>query len=830
MSTAANDIQPNPLEIPPEMKEAMDSLAAKLAELKRISDVLKDASSTLQNYLLAKPKAQEQLLSNIDRESQPKDEKAPGELAPDKTSSSMIETLEERTIKGKVRRLLRTKQINEDAFFKEWSTKRQEDMLQAYANKGILGATAQMFTPSRIRRRINLAQLPEKVDDYIVNRLVKLTSGKEETSKRKRFALALQARRNYELEKKKKKKESLFKAAVSIVFDNIIDGIKKRIEKVISTVKQGLISRASGTKLGRKLLNSKTQYLNSEAGVKTTSALNATKATAGRIRTGVGRLFGIGSDVFKTTLNLTKSLGTGALYGGVAYFVFGMNPAAGIIMGTVSTAASFGKLMLTERKWNGFDSLKKMQANHGYGQYIRTDGGWDIPALTQAEGKGIKGLGRFFKTASAGTKWGTIGSALGAGIAVITGMPITLGATIGLGLGSIGGMIGDNLHTRVINNIARGNSRLLKSLAVIPTFELLGNVQTNLWVASQIDLIMQKYKGNLGRYLQENFFGGDPNKSKWENVLIVGSNWINLSLGLPSVVFPVTLARAALQIGNFFAKNMSFIISNAAKPAALASFAGQVVGTAAGMAVLSAMGVPIGAAAIIGSTIGAFTGMVVGAIIAAVSGGSLGWIMFFASSIGSFVGTMIGSLFDKAVDRLAGIVNVAFGAVSAFFHLLTLMSGKLDLDNLIMIVIALIGMFQAFDRMGVFESAYQCVDVYTCNSGGQPGYGSSPNIIYLANYEISIINDNELSELQKENLFNYLNSSAAELKGHFLDKKILINLMNDSSYEMPQMVILGLSKEHLDDPNELNTFLENQLASWAVNSIPKAENIQFNLN
>jgi len=139
-------------------------------------------------------------------------------------------------------------------------------------------------------------------------------------------------------------------------------------------------------------------------------------------------------------------------------------------------------------------------------------------------------------------------------------------------------------------------------------------------------------------------------------------------------------------------------------------------------------------------------------------------------------------------------------------------------------------MFQAFDRMGGFESAYQCVDVHTCNSGSQPGYGTSPNIIYLANYEVSIINDSELSATQKTNLFNYLDVSAIKLQEKFADKKIMINLMNDASYEMPQMIILGLSKDHLDDPNDLKTYIDNQLASWAINSIPKADNIQFGLN
>jgi len=829
MSAAANSIQPNQIEMPPEIKEALDSLTGKLTELKRIAAVLKAASSNLENFLLAKPKAEEQLLSNIDRESDPKAAETKV-LQTDKTSTQDINRLEDNILKGKVKKQLLGKQINEDLFYKEWLTKREDQFLQAYAKRGFLGAAGQMFTPTRIRRRISLAQLPEKVDDYIVNRLIKLTADKEDSSKRKKFALALQARRNFELEKKKKRKENLFKTAVSIIVDNIVDKIRQRINKVINTVKQGLISKASGSRLGRSLLNSKTRLTTSEFGLKTSAAFKATKATAKGIRTGVGRAFAIGADVVKGTINVGKSLTTGALYGGVAYVVFGASPVAGVLMGTVAGAATLGKLIVSDSTLSKFGFIERFQTKHGYGQYMLKHGGWDVNAISKAKVTPIKGWGRVFKLADAGTKWGTIGSVIGAGLAAVTGMPLTVGAAIGLGVGSVGGIIGDSLHTRIINKIATSNSRLLRTMAVIPTFELLGNVQTNLWIASQIDLIMQKYKGNLGRYLQENFLGGDPEKSKWENVIIVGSNWINLSLGLPSVVFPVTLARTALQIGNFFAKNMSFIVSNAAKPAALASFAGQVVGTAAGMAVLSAMGVPIGVGAIIGSTIGAFTGMVIGAIITAVSGGSLGWIMFIASSVGSFLGTMIGSLFDKAVDKLAGLVNVAFGAVSAFFHLLTLMQGKLDLDNLIMIVIALIGMFQAFDRMGVFESAYQCVDVHTCSSGAQPGYGSSPNIIYLANYEVSIINDTELSEIQKENLFNYLDDSASELKERFQDKKVLINLMNDASYEMPQMIILGLSKDHLNDAQVLNTYIETQLATWAINSIPKADNIQFGLN
>jgi hypothetical protein len=54
--------------------------------------------------------------------------------------------------------------------------------------------------------------------------------------------------------------------------------------------------------------------------------------------------------------------------------------------------------------------------------------------------------------------------------------------------------------------------------------------------------------------------------------------------------------------------------------------------------------------------------------------------------------------------------------------------------------------------------------------------------------------------------------------------------MNDASYEMPQMIILGLSKDHLNDAQDLNIYIETQLATWAINSIPKADNIQFGLN
>ena len=837
MSAAANTIQPEIIDLP-DVNAVIDDLKKQLEKLGAIKEILNKARTQVNNILLAKPKDQEQQLApNIvseklgledAKELDKRDVTSAAELA--KLESDIIARA--RKAKGPS---LYQRFVFDEKTMEQSLEQREQQMLKTYASKGFFGVTSQLLSPRKIRTRIGLAGISEQANNYIENKLLDWTKDKEEGSKKKQFVLQIQARRSFSLEQKKKKQETVFQSAVSIVIDSTIKKIVNRIEGVVEKVKTAAMSKAASSKLGRLAINTKTNILESEFAQKGNVAVKAATTRFGKIKTGFGKGVAIVADTGKGIINITKGVGTGAIYGGIAYLAFGGNPLAGIAVGSLMGVSSLGKLILADPTLAKIPFLKNFQLKHGYGQYILKSGAWDVDALAKANIKNpIQGLGRAAKFMNAGTRWGTIGSAVGAGIALLSGAPLATGAVIGLGIGAAGGFIGDNISTRILNKTlsAGSSSRLLRTFASIPTFELLGNIQTNLWLASQIDLIIKKYKGNLGAYLKDNYFQGADDKTKLENALIISSNWLNLALGMPSVVFPTALASVSLRLGSIITGTAFKQLTASVNPVALGMAGGQLVGTLAGIATLSALGLPIGAAAIIGSTIGAFVGGTIGVIIGIVSGGSLGWITFFSAAAGSWLGTMIGGVIDKSVNKLTGLVNVLFGGISAFFHLLTIIRGQFDLDNMIMLVIALLSMFQAFDRMGVFESAYQCVDPAYCPavSLGNPGFGTEPSILYLDHYGIGLINEVELTDEQNTNLYSYLDKSSDKLITQFTGKRIFLNLINDASYETDDLIILGLSKNNLNDEAVLSTHIDNQLANWSINSVKNTDELHLNLN
>ena len=62
----------------------------------------------------------------------------------------------------------------------------------------------------------------------------------------------------------------------------------------------------------------------------------------------------------------------------------------------------------------------------------------------------------------------------------------------------------------------------------------MGRIQTNLWFGSQLDIIIKKYKGDVGRYLSDNFLGNSQ-RTIFENMLNLSTNWLNLGMGIYSI-------------------------------------------------------------------------------------------------------------------------------------------------------------------------------------------------------------------------------------------------------------------------------------------------------
>lgn len=759
-------------------------------------------------------------------------------------SDEDLEKLENEIKRKKFLAGLKKRFIYDDEVFEKSLKEREVDMFRAYAEKGTTGVLTQLLTQRKIRSRLGLSGLGTSAKKHVKEALSQWIVSTHEDMLSSKTSSSIRFRKSVIKEKIKKKKQDAVSSAFVIKIRESIRDVTDDINRYIGDAKQAVLSRYTGSRLSKSLVNAQTsikesRFLNKSGAVigKTTGGIKKVVIGTGKglrsVATGIGKGVSIVADVGKGLANVTKSGFSGVIYGGIAYLAFGQSVPALIAVGGISAVARMGKLVLGDRYTSPIKFMKEFQLKHGWGQYLQKEGGWSLQAITNAGKNPIGRLAKIVRLTDSGSRFGAIGSALGAGIAALTGAPITLGAAIGMGIGSLGGIGGEAINIRILNSLSK-QAKLLQVLSQIPTFELMSNVTTNLWLASQIELIKSKYKGNVGAYLRENFWEGENDNTKLENWLLVGSNWLNLTLGLPYTVFPVTMARAFLSIAQstlnkfYLLKNPFAATSNAI---ALGMVAGQVVGTLAGALTLSILGIPFGTGAIIGATIGAALGGLLGAFITIASFGLGFWTTFGLtaafSAVGSWIGTVVGGAVDKATNGIAGLIGMLFNGVSALFSLITLMRTKLNIDSLLMIIIALLSLFQSFDRMGVFESAYQCVDENYCpDPNASPGYG----IYYLDNYNIGLIKQGDLTQIENENLLAYLDNDGDKIVDMFKGKKVLLNLINDASYETPQLVIIGSKKEHLDDINELSTHLTGQLAGWSTLSIASEEDLAFNFN
>ena len=93
----------------------------------------------------------------------------------------------------------------------------------------------------------------------------------------------------------------------------------------------------------------------------------------------------------------------------------------------------------------------------------------------------------------------------------------------------------------------------------------------------------------------------------------------------------------------------------------------------------------------------------------------------------------------------------------------------------------------------------------------------TPELNFLENYNLGIINNKDLSEIQRENLYAYLDEYSDEITQKFPDKKVYLNLLDDTSFETTDMVILGLNSNHTVSIDEIATQISNQLESWSNN-------------
>jgi len=687
----------------------------------------------------------------------------------------------------------------------------REDRIRDALRQGKI-STVMGISFERIRDNRGLAGVPDSINDYLMTKMSGWSLGKSASTQA--FVAEMDLRRRFN-KRKDKKGGGLLGTAVTVLIKNITNKIAKTVDRVVDGVKDATLGRAARSKLGKQVINTATS-------IKQKKVDSKFGQTVEKISTTVGKVADVVDDFRGSVGQIGKGLGKGALIGAVAAVAFGGSPVVGIVLGTTSSIAAIGSNLLEGRLFKN-KALRRLQGRLNIDPRFLENGVLDYDKMLRISDRhGLGGIkvffqkpGQFFSIANSAFGWGSAGSAIGGLVGLLVGGPgaMALGASLGMGAGAAAG-VGWNRF--IFNAKIAQTSKLIRAIKFIPSFDIMGRIQTNLWFGSQLDIIIKKYKGDVGRYLSDNFLGNSQ-RTVFENMLNLSTNWLNLGMGIYSIgttagtraLFTgmATLLGKTLQLSAKFIRGFN-----------AASIAGSVVGTAITYAVLSALGLSIGPAAMIGMTVGGLIGTTIGVAVSFVATPVIGFLTsFLANAILIPIGGWIGALIDKATGKLVNYTSIIFNTFSAIMNLLALIKGKFDADNLIMVIISLLGLFQAFDKMGTFETAYQCVNAASCpNVNANPGYGMTPELNFLENYNLGIINNKDLSEIQRENLYAYLDEYSDEITQKFPDKKVYLNLLDDTSFETTDMVILGLNSNHTVSIDEIATQISNQLESWST--------------
>ena len=664
----------------------------------------------------------------------------------------------------------------------------------------------------RIRDRRGISGLPDSINDYFMGKMSGWASGKSTGTQA--FVAEMDLRRKFN-KRKGKKGGGLISTAITVIIKNITHKISETVDRAVEGIKDATLGRAARSKIGKKIINTATSIKQKYESSKFAHSVQKVTTTIGKVADAV-------DDFGGSVGQIGKGLGKGAMIGAITALAFGGSPVVGIVLGTTSSIAAIGSNLLEGRMFRS-RGLSRLQGRLNIDSRFLKNGVLDKEMMQRIVDRHHLGSikvfartpGQVFSIANSAFGWGSAGSALGGLIGLLVGGPggMALGASIGMGAGAAAGVGWNRI---MFNAKFAQNSKLISTLKFLPSFDIMGRIQTNLWFGSQLDLIMKKYKGDVGRYLADNYFGNSQ-RSAFENILNLSTNWLNLGMGIKTIASTGGTIALMTGIAKLLGRTILFSAS-VGRGFDLANIAGAIVGTAITYTLMSALGMSIGPYAMIGMTIGSIIGTGIGVVLTVVASPIAGFIGgFLGNAILIPLGAYIGGLIDKATGKIVNYTSIIFNTVSAIMNLFALIKGKFDVDNLVMVIISLLGLFQAFDKMGMFETAYQCVNAASCpDVNANPGYGMSPELNFLENYDLGIINNKDLSDIQKENLFAYLDEYSSEITKKFPDKKVYLNLMDDTSFETTDMVILGLNSNHTVSMEEISTQISNQLESWSA--------------
>lgn len=713
-------------------------------------------------------------------------------------------------------RILEGRKFNKD-IFEESINARTKHLSQALINgnflKGLM-AMPELRTNKSIGSIVN-----ETIREFEIVRIVR--EKEQDFTEQHRVYKEL---KNFRKKQKESKKGIILFIAKTIV-DVAINNIVSKVNVFIETVKKGAMTGIASTSFGKTLINSTTRALSDVRGItkgiaKVGTVIFEGTRIAGKITDSIGKSF-------------LPAIGVFIITGGSAPIAFGF-------LG-VSTITKTALNLLKDPILSKIDFINKIQIKYGVGQFYDIYGKLNNgifnfhdeiyspknftldPIKNPNFARDLKQLEKVVDARDFVIKRGNLKSSafnilsktstfmtwgsIGGGIAVllspilgispliagIAGTLIAGGSAVGiehivsktiLGKGALNALLG-----------IQDSSTFLRAVTQIPFSQFYNMTVNQMWWGTQIDLIKNRYHGNFGAYWKDNWNAFEnPNILKTFNVL---SNVLNIGMSAIQILNPAFVTMLSKFLVGVFPKFVGTILSSAA---ASGIMAGGLAGGVAGIAIAMLLGVPFGPSMLLGAAIGAGIGTAIGVGVSLAIGATsfgVGFLITFpiATTL-SAIGAWVGSLFDKAM----GISGAFFGhflqGMMAIFQLLSIMQQKVSFASSFAIAMSLVSFLATIYKMGVLDTANQCIDQDNCPATISQTSMYEPNITKLSSYNINILQEDgvDLSPNILDIITSYLDDNLNIITNNFPEKEIYLNLATSDSYSGDKFVIIGVEK------------------------------------
>lgn len=606
--------------------------------------------------------------------------------------------------------------------------------------------------------------------------------------------------------KKKKKKRLPIAEGIKLFYQQTIGNITKIIRTTLKTGVTAVQTKIAASGFGRKLANTKT-------------------ATSK-----IGKVLTKGYDGLRIGGHLVKGITSAVFPAALIYAATG-----GSILPAAATLGAIGSLkaidnILSDPRLSSIDRIRDFQVKYGQGQYKNLNGSWksvldeqnsilkrlDDFDLRAAKGEvfaaeTVKEISQLRKQADAlgKTNFSKLSRSVKAlsSATTLASIGYTIGTLFGVGpqaaiiAGVVGGTV--SLVTTSAKGIAvMSKSKALSFLTKLPLLDFVDLIQSNFWIASQLQILQGRYRGDVGAYLNDNFSIRNNPINSIANIFQLGSAlgaYTSVVLAVPGILGLTTGIK--LFVGGEF-------LSIGAVPTAAVALASAT----ASILTLSALGVNLGPIAILAGGVGAISGIIIGTAIAAGTG-VLATTLIIAGVVyvatGSFA--WLGSLVDKIFNKGTGLFMSTVHNLAFLFQLISMLKLKVNSDNLISMAIGFIGLIQFFNDQQ--EKANTNIDVSLDSI-----IGTAPIVEPLSYYKINFLNNIPISSQTRLNLLTYLEGNSEVLHSKFPEKVIYITTAPDASFESEYMVMLSVNIDTLiaGDVNTLANEINSQLPNLAA--------------